>query len=141
MSLTKHTGHLVEGMAWSKERPKVAGWYWWRAESFYVGVRCVEIMKNSPQVLSAGLQTQDLRVSGDDAFLKGLPLDGIPGEWCPIPLPTEEPVQRWCRAGEVEALVGEMLQHSRDQPEQTNAQLGYAFACEDILCSLRKGRG
>ena len=58
---------------WTRERPTVAGWYWWRAESFYVGVRCVEIVRD--------FFTNKLRVSGDDAFLKGLEFDDIPGEW------------------------------------------------------------
>lgn len=73
---------VTAGQRWSTAVPTQEGWYGWKAESFYFGVRCVEIVRD--------FFTNELRVSGDEALLKGLAFKDIPGEWCgPIEFPAD----------------------------------------------------
>ena len=89
----------MNDLTWTTEKPQAPGRYWWRAAGFYVGDRIVQIIQSSPEHKRVGI-TYDLYVSGDEAFLKGIPLSDIPGQWAgPIPLPTEAPAQALVKAG------------------------------------------
>ena len=90
------TGHLVEGVAWSKKnKPTTPGW------AAYRGPDCDPFML---QVIkdATGLWAQWFTVKGKVASRN---IETMNGEWCPIPTPTDAPAQRYYRAEEVEALL------------------------------------
>ena len=86
--LTVHTGHLVEGMAWTKEKPTEVDFAWalWRADAT---ARPYAVMF----------------YGGAWRFGDEIWITPTRGEWCPISLPTEEPSQAWYKAEEVEEVL------------------------------------
>jgi len=56
--------------AWRRERPSKAGWYWWRDEGLYNGIKIIQL----------SLVMSDLQVH-EHGMLNGLLVRELPGEW------------------------------------------------------------
>lgn len=126
--LTKRTGHLVEGLTWTKEKPTVQGWYWARWPN-NPGLGAEVLCVTQPH----GPDTEYLEF--DDT-----PLEEYIAEWHPqwsgpIPLPTDAPAQDWYKASEVEAWLQAAL-----LPRSANNTV-HNGVIDDLLDQLIKGRG
>lgn len=79
--LTKHTGHLVEGLEWTEEKPTAPGWYWYQ-------LAYQEIV----EVFEVVASRHSMRVRFGDGSVRSIA--SCSGEWSgPIPPPTDAPAQ------------------------------------------------
>lgn len=58
------------GQRWTREKPTEPGWYWWRDEGLYNGIK----------ILQLSLVMSDLQVH-EHGMLNGLLVRELPGEW------------------------------------------------------------
>lgn len=70
---------MTAGQRWSREKPKVEGWYWWRNRDVHTNTLMLQLRRNIPSL--------QIRCDG---MLNGLFADEIHGEWCgPLEPPHE----------------------------------------------------
>lgn len=72
-------------LEWTKEKPAVTGWYWWKNSDVHVDAQVIRL-EWSP------LDSTVLRITKHDGLLAGLMVEDIKGEWAgPLDPPKERP--------------------------------------------------
>jgi hypothetical protein len=128
--LTKHSGHLVEGLGWTKEQPSINGPVWSRFGEGPATLVHVDVGRRLTHWPNGVIHDLD-----DKMIMNRC-------QWAKVILSPDAPAQDYYKAEEVEAMLNDL---ARKWAAQTFPREGLSFrlamkSIQGMLDQLRKGQ-